>query len=453
MLKLKAINTGIAQAASISDIDKCSDYAKASIQSLVEKNIISGDQNSNFHPHDTLKRDEFVKLLVKALNIDTTNVPNVQTFTDVPKTHWAFPYVEAAYLKGIIKGTSNNLFGADVKCTREQMAAMFVRSMGLNDDNIKGIQDYYYTNRLNDSDNISVWAKDYVEFAMTAGLMNGTGGGNFGAGQFAQREQAAVLTDRFLTNQAKVEKLAEGYLGNVDYPELYNAIKSSNQSFKGGLDADYLVKLADLSGSGEAFDIDMKMNGVVDGKNFDVTYNMSTSGVAGVPSSSQQFRIISKDKTLYMKEPGSTLWTKMSMQDELGSGLITDDSSSGKVLKYYLTSNVTKDGQVELNGATATKYTLTLNSDTFNQLMQSSPLLENGEAAGQMDQLLNNAGGQIEYYLDANNNIIKQYVEFSGILLNEDNTQSASMNITLDVNYNTAALVDIKAPDPSEISK
>ena len=158
------------------------------------------------------------------MDIDTTNIPDVQTFTDIPKTHWAYPYVEAAYQKGIIKGTSSSLFGTGSKCTREQMAAMFVRSMGLNDENIKGLQSYYYTGALNDSDKISAWAKDYVEFAMTAGLMNGTGGGNFGAGEFAQREQAAVLTDRFLTNEAKVEKLAKGYLGDVDYPELYNEI-------------------------------------------------------------------------------------------------------------------------------------------------------------------------------------------------------------------------------------
>jgi hypothetical protein len=118
-----AVNPVSAKAeVSLRDIGSSSDYAKASIISLAQSNIISGDENGYFHPYNTIKRSEMIKIIVNALGLDTENLPETPTFTDVPKDHWAFKYVEAGYRAGIVKGVTSSLFGVDRECTREEMA-------------------------------------------------------------------------------------------------------------------------------------------------------------------------------------------------------------------------------------------------------------------------------------------------------------------------------------------
>ena len=51
------INPLVAYAGMIKDIDNSSGYAKAAITSLVERNIISGDNNGNFFPKQIVTRD------------------------------------------------------------------------------------------------------------------------------------------------------------------------------------------------------------------------------------------------------------------------------------------------------------------------------------------------------------------------------------------------------------
>ena len=139
----------------IRDIDSGSAYAKASIIALAGNNIISGDENGNFHPMRTVTRGEMVKMIVKALDIDTSNLPEVPTFSDVPESHWAFNYVEAGYREGIIKGVTPSQFGINEECTREQMVTMFVRSLGLTEEDMEGKQPYLYLKNIADKEEVS----------------------------------------------------------------------------------------------------------------------------------------------------------------------------------------------------------------------------------------------------------------------------------------------------------
>jgi flagellar hook assembly protein FlgD len=187
---------------SIKDIDSSSGYARQSILNLAAKNIISGDGGGYFNPRRAISRAEMVKMLVEALDIDMSDLPDVPTFRDVPKSHWAYPYVEAAHRAGIVSGISDGLFGARQLCTREEMAAMFVRSLSTADAGVVGILDgsagFGHVNSLEDKDKISQWAKGYVEYMLSSSLMKGTGSRTFNAKGSAERQQAAVLTDRYM---------------------------------------------------------------------------------------------------------------------------------------------------------------------------------------------------------------------------------------------------------------
>ena len=52
----------------------------------------------------------------------------MQTFTDVPATHWGYGAAEKAYLLGLIKGIGNALFAPDDIVTGPQFATMVLRA-------------------------------------------------------------------------------------------------------------------------------------------------------------------------------------------------------------------------------------------------------------------------------------------------------------------------------------
>ncbi|MEG6614150.1 S-layer homology domain-containing protein [Pseudoclostridium thermosuccinogenes] len=199
----------------INDVDKSSNYAKEAIIALAERGIISGDQNGNFNPHNIITRSEMVKILVNVLGIDTTNVPLKPTFSDVPSTHWAYKYVEAAYREGIIKGLPDGSFGRNQELTREQMAAMLVRSMGLTDQMLNYSQDFESVNSFADHGKIANWAKGSVDFVLSAGLMKGTGSGVFSAKAGAERQQVAIVANRLLEGKEEIQKRAETIFAQV----------------------------------------------------------------------------------------------------------------------------------------------------------------------------------------------------------------------------------------------
>lgn len=195
---------GFAQEIQIKDLDLSSDYARLHIVDLFSQGIITGDENGYFHPIKPISRIEMLTLVVRMLNLDTSNLPEEATFDDIPKNHWAFPYVEAARQEGIVKGLTENYFGANQTCTREEMTTMFVRSLGFSDEDISNAFDMSKVNELSDKDEISNWAKEYVKFAMSTGIMNGTGDFTFSPKGDATREQAAVVTYRFLNEKENI---------------------------------------------------------------------------------------------------------------------------------------------------------------------------------------------------------------------------------------------------------
>ncbi len=186
---------------SIKDLDKSSSYARQAIMDLAGKNIITGDSKGNFNPGQDITRAQMVTILVRVMGLSIQELPAKATFRDVPVNHWAFPYVEAAYKAGIINGLSKDSFGVNEPCSREQMTAIFVRALGISTGDIDRAYGTQSIDKLADISKISAWSRSYVEFALSTGLMTGTSSKTFSPWEHAKREQAAVVTDRFIHNK------------------------------------------------------------------------------------------------------------------------------------------------------------------------------------------------------------------------------------------------------------
>lgn len=187
------------QAYAISDMDDSSAYAKAAIADLNEREIIQGDANGNFYPKSMVTRERLIVLIDRTLNLDISDAPLTPTFTDVPASNWAFPYIEAAFTAGLINGTSKNIFGVGQICTREQLATIITRAYGYKTDDLNNNSQYTAIRSYKDFDQISDWAKAYADKAAELGLVKGVSSDYFFPKSLATMEQAAVIIDRLLS--------------------------------------------------------------------------------------------------------------------------------------------------------------------------------------------------------------------------------------------------------------
>lgn len=167
-----------------SDTGSVSSWALEAVERATQKGFIAGSGGS-FNPKSHITRVEFIKVMVSVLGIDI-NDDKVVDFTDVEDDKWFYQYVNAAYKAGIIKG-SNGEFNPNETITREQMAAIIVRALGI--EPIKS------GTAINDLDKVSDWAKSDVETAVALGLIVGDNG-NFDPKAPATREMAVVVAMR-----------------------------------------------------------------------------------------------------------------------------------------------------------------------------------------------------------------------------------------------------------------
>lgn len=186
----------MASGASLSDLE--GSYAKDAIQELVEKGIITGNGSGRFDPTGNITRQDFAIIMSKALNLDTASPPATSTFSDVPQSHYSFSAVEAAVKAGLIKGQGNGSFGIAQNLTRQDMAVLFVRALGV-DPSGKGAH-------LNFSDGAQIanYAKDSVGAAVELGLIRGNPDGSFDPSGSAERQAVALVTSRFLETKEEL---------------------------------------------------------------------------------------------------------------------------------------------------------------------------------------------------------------------------------------------------------
>lgn len=167
-------------------------YARDAILNLAERGIITGDANGNFNPTSQIQRQDFAIILAKAMGLDVTSAPGTATFNDVPASHYSFAAVEAAAKAGLIHGYGNSQFGNGDSLSRQDMAVLFCRALGI-DASGKGA-----SLTFTDSNSISGYARDAVAAAVELGLIKGNPDGTFNPLQSADRQSAALVANKFI---------------------------------------------------------------------------------------------------------------------------------------------------------------------------------------------------------------------------------------------------------------
>lgn len=189
LLSAIAMPSVSAASTAFSDID--GSFAKDAINELVEKGILNGKGDGKFDPTGKIERQDFAIILAKALGLDVSGTPKSPTFSDVPSDGYAYAYVEAAVKAGLIKGQGNGAFGTGSNLSRQDMAVLFTRALGVD---VQGKADYL---KFSDASSISDYAKDAVGAAVELGLIKGGTDGKFDPKGGAAREAVAQVASRF----------------------------------------------------------------------------------------------------------------------------------------------------------------------------------------------------------------------------------------------------------------
>ena len=163
-------------------------WAKEAILNLAERNIIVGRGDGSFAPNDFVSREEFVKMLILALDFELTGTQ--PAFTDTAPDMWYAPYVATAREAGITTGNGDGTFGVGMPISRQDAAVMLTRAIELRqiamtDANAPAV--------FTDENQISEYAKGAVYKLTGYGILNGVGDGSFAPARNVTRAEAAKM--------------------------------------------------------------------------------------------------------------------------------------------------------------------------------------------------------------------------------------------------------------------
>ena len=169
-------------------------YADA-VRYVYKHGLMAGTSATTFAPDVTTSRSMIATILWRMAGSPVVNY--AMTYTDVAQGQWYSEAVRWATSEGIVGGYGNGLFGTNDPITREQFAAMlyrFAQEQGYDVSIGENTNILSYT----DVADLSEYAISAMQWAVGAGIINGTGDGSTLTPQGqATRAQAAVMLMRF----------------------------------------------------------------------------------------------------------------------------------------------------------------------------------------------------------------------------------------------------------------
>ena len=175
------------------------DWFYGDVMSMYEKGLMSGTSSNMFSPYLTTTRGMIVTILYRMEG--SPAVSGAGSFRDVKADAYYNNAVIWAAANGIVTGVSSTQFCPDNAITREQFAAILFRYA-----QYKGMDAVTAEENLAafpDSGSVSGYAVSAMNWAVGAGLLRGDASGLLMPKGEANRAQAAAMLNRFVENVLK----------------------------------------------------------------------------------------------------------------------------------------------------------------------------------------------------------------------------------------------------------
>ncbi|MGL4789893.1 MAG: S-layer homology domain-containing protein [Anaerotignaceae bacterium] len=168
------------------------DWFNKYVMNVVEKGWFAGTSETTFSPQVSMTRAMLTTALWRMENQPESTGTNA--FTDVQANSWYANAVAWAQENSIVNGYSEDTFGTNDNVTREQVATILFNYA----TKIKGMENTEANGNLEafaDGKNVSTYAENAMNWAVSNKIINGTGSGNLDPqGNATRAEVATMLT-------------------------------------------------------------------------------------------------------------------------------------------------------------------------------------------------------------------------------------------------------------------
>lgn len=211
-------------------------WARETIISAMEKNLLKGTGDGNFEPDRNITRAEFVSLLINYSNI--TSDALYTSFTDISPTAWYFEAIAVAQEQGIIMGYENNAFCPDKQISREDAVTLACRAY-----KIDPLFDSY-PEGFKDASSVSDYSLAYIAYATENKILSGYGDNTLRPKNSLSRAEALIVLENFsrlsqtfdevpyftegyprISNKGKVNTITVEFKANMPCRIYYKAVK------------------------------------------------------------------------------------------------------------------------------------------------------------------------------------------------------------------------------------
>ena len=173
---------------------KESDWYYATVKYVSENGIMNGVESDKFVPASSLTRAMLVTILYRADGSPRSSSDS--KFSDVEITDWYGAAVIWASENGIVNGISETEFAPNNAITREQIATILYRYASAKKYDVT--QGGMAVKEYSDYETISSWAKEAMQWAVNAKLINGKTETTVNPLDNATRAEAATVIMRFI---------------------------------------------------------------------------------------------------------------------------------------------------------------------------------------------------------------------------------------------------------------
>jgi len=175
---------------------KETDWYSEAVKTLTEKGIVSGDGTGNFYPTSNVTREQFVKMILEAIDVEVEK--GTHAFDDVVSGAWYEAYIATAVSKGIVNGVGSGNFGIGTNISRQDMAVLIERVLNYKEIEIEKAD----VEPFADASSVADYAANAVANMKAIGLIQGYNN-NYNPKDNLTRAEAATVIASLLKLLAK----------------------------------------------------------------------------------------------------------------------------------------------------------------------------------------------------------------------------------------------------------
>ena len=168
------------------DVSLDSPYYEA-VEYVLSKGYFTGMGNGIFQPDGFFTRAQLAQILWR---MGGNLMSRGCSFTDVSPSDWYYDAVSWCYQNGIMTGLSTSSFAPDAPLSQQQMALIlyqFAKYSGIDVSSQGDLSAY------SDGENVSLWAKQGMEWAVGSGLLPTSSGNTLNPSASVTRSQMAMV--------------------------------------------------------------------------------------------------------------------------------------------------------------------------------------------------------------------------------------------------------------------